>query len=110
MFELQNLISNATTPTVSRILDNKLFNALTIEVYGTATSKTFIFEGRNSDKGDWLPCGFTINMNDRSTNATCTKNGVYMVNTSGMAQFRMRLTEVSGGDFTATVEYLDRIG
>lgn len=73
-----------------------LIDDLTIEVTGTSTSRTIIFEGKGSS-GAWYPVN-CVNLNGyEMATQTTGNNELWSVELEGIVSFRARIAAIAGG-------------
>ena len=94
-------LKNATTATESQVTVNKTSETLYIDVSGTASACEIIVLGLADRAGsNWQPLG-VINVADYSIMNKITAKGLYAVLIEGIAEFKLNLVSVTGGDVTA---------
>lgn len=77
------------------------YKTLTIEVYGTSTSQTVVFQGIGPSGAAYPIMG--TKMNDGTTGSqTSTLGQIWQFNIAGLTSFRVNLTTVSGGQVTVS--------
>ncbi|MFK7678825.1 hypothetical protein ACI3ER_12345 [Bacillus sp. Wb] len=77
--------------------DVESYKTLTLEVSGTATSHTLVFEGASAS-GTWYPVQ-GVRLSDFAMGTqTTTKGEVWTFEVPGLVKFRTRLSAVAGGN------------
>lgn len=75
------------------------FHTITLEIFGTSTSRTIVFEGCGSS-GTFYPIQ-GVKLNDLSTGSQTTGTGeIWQFDITGLEVFRARVSAVSGGNVT----------
>jgi hypothetical protein len=83
---------------------NELF--IIVDVGGTSTSRTLIFEAQGLN-GNWIAIiGTNLNDNSTATQTTGTKE-LWKFNITGLSKIRMRLFAVAGGNVTVKGQIVD---
>ncbi|MFA1510084.1 hypothetical protein ACDN41_12710 [Priestia aryabhattai] len=79
--------------------DVESYKTLTLEISGTATSHTLVFEGASAS-GTWYPVqGVRLSDYDMKSQIT-TKGEVWTFEVPGLVKFRARLSAVAGGNIS----------
>lgn len=94
-------IKNATQAVESEITVNKCSDTLYVEVTGTASALQMQVLGLADRAGTSWNRLCAINMADYSTNDNITAKGLYGFPISGVAEFKVKLLSVTGGNVTA---------
>jgi hypothetical protein len=76
------------------------YQTVNIEITGTATSSTVVFEGKSLDNGAWYPIS-CVNLTtlDLATQTT-GKNECWQVDLTGLISFRCRIHAINGGNLS----------
>jgi hypothetical protein len=74
-----------------------LIDDLTIEITGTSTSRTIIFEGKGSS-GAWYPISCVKLNGYEIATQTTGNNELWSVELEGIVGFRARVANISGGN------------
>jgi len=91
----------ATTAADGTILTVGNYKTLTVEIYGTSSSRTVAFIGRGAGAADRALMG--INLSDFSTATSTTGTGeIWQFDITGLTSVFMDLQAVSGGNVSVT--------
>jgi hypothetical protein len=77
----------------------KSYKTITLEITGTSTSRTVVFEG-SSASGAWYPIQGVKLSNLAMGTQTTGNNEVWQFEVTGLASFRTRVSAVAGGNVT----------
>ncbi len=89
----------ATTTASGAEFDVRAFKDLTIEIYGTSTSRTVVFEAAGSS-GAYKPIQGVKNDDFAMGTQTSGNNESWSFTITGQKKFRVRISAVSGGNVT----------
>lgn len=89
--------SNVSSTGDSNILKNLRGSELVINVNGTATYILSIQGLVNIEDNNWTALA-TINASDYSVANTITANGSYIIGIDGIAQIKVNISAISGGN------------
>jgi len=93
---LQNAVSAVGNGTAISVGNLK---TLTLEIYGTSTSRTIVFEGA-STSGAWYAIQ-GVKLQDLTTGSqTANKDELWQFDVTGLVSFRSRISAISGGNVT----------
>lgn len=86
--------------TEPEVYHNHNSEVISVEIHGTFTSGSFIFEGKTDvNNANWTPIS-GINLSDFSTTSEPKKAGIWEVGIEGITVFRVRIVSLSGGSAT----------
>lgn len=76
------------------------YQTINIEITGTATSSTIVFEGKSQDGGAWysISCANLANLD--ITSQTAGKNELWQADLTGLISFRTRIHAIGGGNLS----------
>lgn len=96
----QNAVTTAGNGTAFGVTTaSKSYKTITLEITGTSTSRTVVFEG-SSVSGAWYPIQ-GVKLSDLSMGTQTTgKDEVWQFEVTGLAAFRTRVSAVAGGNVT----------
>lgn len=104
--EYFKFITNANAPTISDVYRNEKHNTLEMQVSGSAVGLVIAVEGRvQPDSGEWFSLvhlnktTLEPDVTEGTTDITplITENGIYQIPIEGVAEFRIRIVNISGG-------------
>ena len=99
----------ATTTGNGNLLYVNKNDVITLEVYGTATSGTVVFEGLMPSGAYYSVRG--IRLSDYNiANQSVLLNELWQIDTLGLVAFRARITAVSGGYITVNSKVVNSNG
>lgn len=107
ILNVQSNVQNVTLQSVATAVGNGTvlniggLKTLTIEISGTSTSRTVVFEAA-SESGTYFPIYGTNLQNQSFFTQTAGNNGVWRFDLTGLTTFRARISAVAGGDVTVT--------
>jgi hypothetical protein len=104
-FKLHNQATQAGNG--EEILISRQMLTANIDIDGTASSFTIVFEGKSSDNTDYRAI-MAVNLSTFDmASTTSTLNTLWQVGLDGLVAFRCRLSTVSGGNVSVVVTITD---
>lgn len=78
------------------------FQTINLEISGTATSSTVVFEGKSLDNGSWYAIS-CVNLSTLTlASQTTGKSELWQADLTGLIKFRTRISAISGGNLSVS--------